>query len=69
MSAPLGKGDHEVLEMTTQEGEQRQDELYRKKRRNYIKADYDGLRNFFTDTDWTDLKNCNNKQYDIFLTI
>ena len=68
--APIGKSDHAVLEMNfiTKEEIQSKGLTYNGKKFNYVKGDYNGLRNFFKNVNWTDMTNEQNinKQYNIF---
>ena len=67
---PLGKSDHEVLEFDIcTEQETRIKETHKNKRRNYVKANYEGLKKYFNELDWTDMYNCEDIQskYDKFL--
>ncbi|XP_050692945.1 uncharacterized protein LOC126983856 [Eriocheir sinensis] len=66
---PLGKSDHELLEIKTKEGYEYRDEAYKEKRKSYAKADYVGLKTFFAGVDWSDMKRSTNiqKKYDFFM--
>ena len=67
---PLGKSDHEVLEFDIPTGEERRNkETHKNKRRNYVKANYEGLKKYFGDLDWSEMYNAEDIQskYDLFL--
>ena len=51
--------------------EDKQEESYKKKRRNYAKANFIAMKKFFNETDWTKIKELKDIQekYDLFLMI
>ena len=49
---PFGKSDHVVLEIDIKgDIKDKQEESYKKKRRNYAKANYTAMKRFFNETD------------------
>ena len=69
---PLGKSDHEVLRMEIDEkSEENGTEDHKKERRNYYKARYRDMQDFFEKIDWTVMKQTRDIQekYNIFLQI
>ena len=67
---PLGRSDHEVLEFSVNmEGEERKKETHKRNRRNYAKANYEELRKYFQELNWSEMYNCEDVQrkYDIFM--
>lgn len=60
---PLGKSDHVLIEFDLNEGNsEEKDESYRKGRFNYGKTDFVGLRKFFEEVNWNELKEEKNTQ-------
>ena len=67
---PIGKSDHVILEMMVKGAyEKVRDETHWNKRRNYAKANFPELRNFFENINWGEMENLNDIQqkYDFFL--
>ena len=57
---PFGRSDHADLEIEIKEDmEDKQEESYKKKRKNYAKANYTAIK-FFNGTDWTKMKETKN---------
>ena len=69
---PFGRSDHVVLEIEIKgDMKDKQEESYKKKRRNYAKANYTAMKEFFSETDWMKIKELEDVQekYDILLMI
>ena len=67
---PFGKSDHIVLELELKETtEEERNESHRKERRNYAKANFPELRNFFGQVNWKEMERLKDVQqkYDFFL--
>ena len=68
---PLGKSDHVVLEMEIETDTKRRNEEHKKIRRNFRKANIEGLKEYFDDVDWEIIKSKENIQekYSTFLNL
>ena len=69
---PFGRSDYVVLEIEIKgDMENKQEESYKKKIRNYAKANYTAMKEFFSETDWTKIKELKDVQEkcDILLMI
>ena len=54
---PFERGNHVVLEIEIKgDMEDKQEESYKKKRRNYAKSNYIAMKKFFNETDRTKMK-------------
>ena len=54
---PFGRSDYVVLEIEIKgDMEDKQKESYKKKIRNYAKANYSAMKKFFDETDWMKIK-------------
>jgi len=69
---PLGKSDHILIEFETNEGrDEERKEAHRNGRYNYGKADFEGLRKYFMEEDWSSFDEaiCTQEKWDEFLRI
>ena len=66
---PFGKSDHVILEIEMEGVTEERDETHRKKRRNFAKANFPELRNFFEQINWKEIERLKSVQqkYDFFL--
>ena len=69
---PIGKSSHVILEIVTRGDNAREkDESHKRRRRNYAKANFNELKEYFEKTDWKVLQELEDVQqkYDAFLEI
>ena len=68
---PLGKSDHIMMEMNLGRDSSLIEENYKKERFRYSRANYDGLKQYFENVNWTNFFNAGNtqKKWDEFIRI